>query len=539
VAIPEDEVAVPTSKTARPAVTGRWADRQIGRSLRRHWLFVLLFVLVLFLRVMATLAYQPVILFFDSPRYLGNIHKLDPQGENPLGYTLAAKLLLAATHHLMSLAVFNHVLGLAIAGLIYAVLLRRGVRPWLAALATLPVLLDALQLLIEEMAMSDTLFELLVVLGIVTLLWRPGPTVFTSGLAGLFLASAALTRYVGQALLLAGVLFVILAARRVGPRVLAAVALLVGFAMPMVAYAAYNDHVHGDFAVPTQAAAKRLYARMAVVADCKTLTLPAYERPLCPAPGVVKPRDGSLIQGYDNGITSPLLTYQPPKGKTESQVLIDFTKRVVRQQPLPLATAIGKTFVRPFVFWTRERRPGELPVDRFRFQGRFPLYFKGFTRTEVERYEGGPPHAQHTLARLLRGYQVYLGYTPGPVLGACLLLGLLGGFGVGRARRSGLQLACLLWVAVGAALLLAADICLFSWRYQLPALVTLPAAAAMGLTALLGPRDPAAGTGPRGGLASRQGRDEVTQDVGVGPGPTPDPGGETPGRGSEQGAPVT
>jgi hypothetical protein len=43
----------------------------------------------------------------------------------------------------------------------------------------------------------------------------------------------------------------------------------------------------------------------------------------------------------------------------------------------------------------------------------------------------------------------------------------------------------LLFFASGAAVLLASDVFEFSWRYQLPALITLPPAAALALTVLL------------------------------------------------------
>ena len=58
-------------------------------------------------------------------------------------------------------------------------------------------------------------------------------------------------------------------------------------------------------------------------------------------------------------------------------------------------------------------------------------------------------------------------------------------------------LACLLFFLAGAALLLASDVFEFSWRYQLPALVTLPAAGALGITAIAG-RVSASRAVPRG-----------------------------------------
>ena len=214
-------------------------------TLRRHWLFALLLTLGVLLRVMAQVGYRPAILYYDSPGYLG-IYHLKLAAPNPPGYPLIARLLLDAFHDLAVLAAFNHLLGLAIAGLIYAVLLRRGVKPWMAALATGPVLLDSFQVLIEQMVMSDPLLQFFVVLGIALLLWLPRPNLATAAAAGVVFAAAALTRYVGESLVLAGLLFCLLAAgRRFVARVVTAAALLAGFAVPVIGYAAYSNHVSG------------------------------------------------------------------------------------------------------------------------------------------------------------------------------------------------------------------------------------------------------------------------------------------------------
>jgi Dolichyl-phosphate-mannose-protein mannosyltransferase len=457
-----------------------WNAVTVRATLRRHWLFALLFTLGVLLRVMAQVAYQPAILYFDSAGYLGR-YRLPLAEPDPLGYPLAAHLLLGAFRDLAALSAFNHVLGLTMAGLIYAVLLRRGVRPWMAALAAGPVLLDGLQLLIEQMVMSEPLFQFFVVLGIALLLWRPRPNPVTAALAGLSFAAAALTRYVGESLVLAGFLFCVLAAgRRFVTRLVTAGALLAAFALPVIGYAA--------FATPSAAVSTGLYARVAASVTCARLSLPSYERPLCPPPGVVKPRAGSLIQGYALGTTSPLVTYRPPKGETTGQVLDDFVKRAVLQQPLPVAKAIGGSLMRPFLSWSRDHRPGELPIARWQFQTVFPLYFTRVSLSLFHRWEGHGPVINRPLARILRRYQLSVGYTPGPVLLACVILALAAGLGVGRARRSGQQLACLLWLAAGLGLLFTADLYQFSWRYQLPVLVTIPPAAALALSALTSPR---------------------------------------------------
>ena len=57
--------------------------------------------------------------------------------------------------------------------------------------------------------------------------------------------------------------------------------------------------------------------------------------------------------------------------------------------------------------------------------------------------------------------------------------------GAGAAQRQ-LAVACLLFFTTAAAVLLASDIFEFSWRYQLPALITLPPAGALGISVILG-----------------------------------------------------
>jgi hypothetical protein len=68
-----------------------------------------------------------------------------------------------------------------------------------------------------------------------------------------------------------------------------------------------------------------------------------------------------------------------------------------------------------------------------------------------------------------------------------LLLGLLAGIAGIFTRRPdpGHALACLLITGCAVAVLVGADLYEFSWRYQLPALVTLPVAGAFGVTALV------------------------------------------------------
>jgi hypothetical protein len=93
------------------------------------------------------------------------------------------------------------------------------------------------------------------------------------------------------------------------------------------------------------------------------------------------------------------------------------------------------------------------------------------------------------LATFLRGYQLGGGYTPGPLYALAALAGLAGSLVAFRRRATpgvtAAARACLLFFTAGAAVLLISDAFEFSWRYQLPALVTLPPAGALALTILL------------------------------------------------------
>ena len=75
------------------------------------------------------------------------------------------------------------------------------------------------------------------------------------------------------------------------------------------------------------------------------------------------------------------------------------------------------------------------------------------------------------------------------MLALCTLAGLAGPAALLR-RRAGPRirqpaLACLLFLTSGAALMLASDLFEFSWRYQLPALVTLVPAGALGISIII------------------------------------------------------
>ena len=150
--------------------TARWHASWAGLA-RRHWLAIILLTAGLALRVLAQVTYRPALFYIDTARYLYNA-----EGMDPVGYKGPLRAILFVANF-DTVAAVQHLLGLAMAVVIYVLLMRRGVSRWLAALAIAPVLLDAYQIQNEQAIMPGTWFEALIVAGLAILLWRPADRV--------------------------------------------------------------------------------------------------------------------------------------------------------------------------------------------------------------------------------------------------------------------------------------------------------------------------------------------------------------------------
>ena len=491
--------AIAPSWPAQSTVSSSRVDRIIwgtGEVLRRHWLLALLIAGGLVLRVVTQFAYEPALLFIDSKKYLfGTNFGATAWGSyDPIGYTLLVLKPVLMFTNLGFVALLQHVAGLGMAVALYVLMLRRGVTRWLAALAVAPVLLDAYQLNAEQTIMPDVLFEALVVAGIVLLLWRPRPALPFVILAGLALGTSAPVRQVGEALILPALIYVLAAARDWRTRLVQGVALTVCFALPVVGYMGYSKVIlHYGFQLSNMGDAY-LYGRAAHAADCATLKLPADEQPLCPTPAQAL-KFG--VDGLVNNPLSPRVEYDPVNvkiGVAEDTIPLQrqFAYAVIKQQPMRVVGDITRDSIKIFAL-TRNTVEGDTPIKRWQFQNVYPTFPPGITASGpksatslfAQAGGGGSARIRRPLAVGLRYYQLHGGYTPGPVFLLGLLLGLAGIFTFGRRRDpENLSLACLLITGSAVAVLLGADLYEFSWRYQLPALVTLPIAGAFGATAI-------------------------------------------------------
>jgi hypothetical protein len=235
------------------------------------------------------------------------------------------------------------------------------------------------------------------------------------------------------------------------------------------------------------------YGRAAAAADCTTLVVPADERALCPSPARTLALGG--IDGLLHSPASPSHTVPLPPGVTRGQLLDRFSLAVVRQQPVRVAWSTLRDSVRLFAL-TRDGNPQVTPITRWQFQTSYPVYPRRysmafFTRLAEQNNSGGDLVAVRPAAGILRSYQLGGGFTPGPLYAVFLGLGVLGALSGLRRRAAaglaaaGLAGACALVTLAAVVLLVSSDAFEFSWRYQLPAVVMLPLAGTLGLTALV------------------------------------------------------
>ena len=467
----------------------------MATTVRAHWPFALVLLAGLTLRALTELAYRPTLIYIDSAKYL-----VGSGGTAPEGYQVLLRLL-DPVGGLALVAAVQHVFGLAMAIAVYALLIRRRVPRRAATLAAAPVLLDAYQLQLEQTVMPDVLFETMIAAGLVLLLWPrpPGRTSLWPVAAGaLVLGATATVREIGGVLILPAVLFALLTAPGWRRRTSRAALATTCFMLPVIGYMAAAYLVTGHFGLASNGPAPE-YGRAAAAADCATLTIPADERALCPSGARVLALGG--IDGLLHNPQSPGHTVPVPPGTTRADLLAGFSLATFRQQPLRVAAAVARDSVRLFAL-TRDGDPEITSIARWQFQTFYPTYPRRYTMavfTRLARQHGsrGNLVAVKPVAAVLRDYQLGGGYTPGPLYAAGLAAGLAGSFcGLASCRPltaadSELAAACLLVTLSAVVLLLSSDAYEFSWRYQLPAVVMLPVAGALGLTALAGRIRPA------------------------------------------------
>ena len=455
----------PLRGRAKPSWAGLRA--RAARTWSGHRLFIIVLTPAVLLRVDAELGYQWHAWFNDSFQYVQNtvILNLDPTRVS--GYSLWLKLF-QVFHTYAIITILQHLMGLAVAVMIYALARHRFRAPaGLATLATLPVLYDGFGIQLEHLILSDIPFLFVLTLAVTLLLWDPEPSMRRCIVIGLLLGIADLLRSVALPLLAVFAVYMII--RRVSwKRVAAAIVVCL---LPVFAYAGAFKIQHGQFAM-TDSTGVFLYSRVMTFADCNKMgKIPASELWLC---DTLPPAERPIAQAYIWTSPSPLDRMAPTKfSAAPNQLAEKFAIQAIEAQPLGYAKAVFDDTAMVFT-WKRSVFPQAATYDEYLFGYRslpIPDWDKsgklGPYDSYAAAYVHGDPltHVVAPFANVIRGYQRYV-WLPGTVYGLILLAGL-GGM-VLAGRRLGGE-ALLPWTISLALIVIPAATAEFDYRYVLVA----------------------------------------------------------------------
>ncbi len=449
--------------------------------MRRHRPFLIALALAAAVRVVVMVAFPPAFVLSDGPTYLGQVDDLHPRPDRVVGYGFLISALAEVSRSVWLVTAVQHVLGLVTAVVLYVLLRRWSVPGWLATLACLPVLFDAMQLVLEHQPLSDVVFVLLVVGGIAALAWRPQPWLPTVALGGLLLGLAVCVRVVGQPLIAVAVVFCVWAATTWRARVLTALVVVASFAVPVVAYAAWYHADRGVWAL-TEASGRALYMRTTGFVDCTKFAMPEYERPLCPAEPI-----GERLDPTDYGWHTPDATHGLvlPAGVTYDEAMGDFARRAIRAQPWEYVGIVARDLMLGF----SAERTNHYEYDTA-YKWRFDTYvdwdWTERSRDAFAAHGGEQPEVRQPWADFLVWYG-WTVYAWGPLLLALTGVALAGLFAKRDGRRD--RAVIFLVLATSLALMAAPAVTAqFVWSYQLPFVVLVPVAAALAVSRVRRPR---------------------------------------------------
>ncbi|MCG5218357.1 hypothetical protein [Streptosporangium sp. KLBMP 9127] len=469
--------------------------------MRRHPWFTGVVAAGAVLRVLAMLGYRPALWFPDTYTYVVTALRPRPDLVRPAGYSMFLRLF-EPFHSFAFVAFVQHLIGLATGVLVYVVARRLRAPSWAAVTASAAILLDAYQIELEHLLVSDTLFTFMVTGAVSlalarTMRWR------TACAIGLLVAAATLTRTVGLPLLAVLAAWLLIRPVRMGEpgkpgeptakpvrtpeetkaRAVRAGVLLAAAVIPIIAYGGWFYATYQRVGI-VGANGVFLYARAMSFADCAVMKPPPDLAVLCdPRPPALRPPSQEYVWAADSPLVKlPGITFSQDNDSRAGR----FATLAITSQPLDYAGSVVSEFARTFTLG-RPVYPDQEIYDYYQFPtvtpappGRYPARESMRSALSYERGEIAT-RVVEPFAGWLRGYQS-VARLPGLVLLAVLLVPPAVLIVRRREPRSGVPLWTLPWATAWVLLVMPPAVAVFDYRYVLPAvpLAGLAAAVALG-----------------------------------------------------------
>jgi hypothetical protein len=447
---------------------------------RRHKLFTFLVILSLLVRVLATRAFRPALLTADSFLYMKDAVQGTLGVIRPSGYSFFLHALLPL-HRLLVVTTLQHLMGVAIAVIVYGLLRYHGLPFWGATLAAMPTLFDTRQIALESFILPDTLYCFVIVVAVALLLTKSRPGLWQCGVAGLLLAYAAVLRGNGLPVIVIAVVFMII--RRVGWRALAVGVLAA--VIPVAGYVAAYHATYGQYNI-TSSDGIFLWSRTTSFANCAIIKPAADLKPLCPnletSVQQTPARAWSVLALLNEPTASDYLWAPDVWWRTDSDPGINahndklgqrFAIAAIKAQPLDYLRAVGRDIALVFTTTDRPQEQSTMTFTQHPHIGVLPPYYV----KDLKRYAHT---TQDTHAVQPYAYFLFLYQQPVVFGGLLFLFAVLAGL-VGMLRNwrrfGGLQ--ALPWVIAAVSIVLPAMLTQSLYRYTIVAIPLACLAAGM------------------------------------------------------------
>jgi hypothetical protein len=483
--------------------------RRAGRAARpaalwrQHRLMTIAVLLALVPRILAVLSFRPALLTADSFLYMSGAVTHTLGNIRPSGYSFFLGTIGIAPRPLLAVTVLQHLMGIAVAVTVYALLRYWGLPGWGATLAALPTLFDVREIALESYILPDTLFALVIVIMVALLLTRRTPRWWQCGAAGLLLAYACVLR--GNGIPLAVVAGVFLLIRKVGWKSAAAAA--AAFAVPLLGYVAAFHATYGAYNLTTSDGLF-LWSRTTSFANCAVIKPPAQLRPLCPdrATGITVPPPAAWSVPHLLAAPTPSAYLwssgawwrhdaQPGITRYNNRLGQRFAVAAITAQPLDYLRVVGRDVLLTFAATDRPQGASSMTFTAAPRIAALPSYY----RADEQAYAGSTEntHAVPPWSFWLFLYQQPVVF-PGLLFLAVVLAGLAGV--LRRWRRWG-GVAALPWALAAVSILSPALLTQSLYRYVIVAIPLACLAAGLAFTRSrapvpAGPAEPAEPRGP-------------------------------------------
>jgi len=438
---------------------------------RNHRLFTIAACVSVIPRVIAALGFKPALLIQDSFSYLQQGTHFNLGQTRPAGYPMLLRVL-EPFHSLLLVTTLQHLMGIALAAIIYAVLRTRGLPAWGATLATVPTLFDSRQIWLESSILPDTLFTLVLMIAVAILVARPKPAIWQAIIVGLLVSWASVIRGNGAPVIVIILAFLLI--QRAGWKVI--IACLAAFAVPLAGYALWFFADFGQLNI-TNSSGLFLWSRTMSFANCAVIKPPADLLPLCPDAQPDHPTTPAPAWSIDALLNerspaaylwAPGVWYEhdahPGINAYTNKLAMQFAERAILAQPLDYVKTVGEGV---FLTFAATDRSEAYLSDHFTVAPHVTTlapYMKRFERGYA--HTSSNTHVVQPWAFFMFLYQEPVWF-PGVVFFMVMLAGLV--LAIARWRRGWGKYAALAWGVAVVNLVLPIAAHELDYRYALSA----------------------------------------------------------------------